>query len=270
MDPIQKDFLKLQTCKIKGDNCSYPAPKRGEIAEMAKQLDLPVSLLSKIFNNMNARTFSGGAAAESPSSSSEEEDEEDESLFVSDSGLSQGQQDNIVNNIMLAISAFIAVGGVTTTVYNLSTIEQYLYNNGILEPLCKGVLDRAVRVGLQKIDPSLGGSDCDARLTAAQAFIQKIAAWFVGVQSTLTYANWNTGHKILKEKLFGSMRDQGRITKKNRRTKKRAKAKARAQSKTKSSRRRARSKSKSRSKSRSKSKSRSRSRSRSRSKSRSR
>ena len=146
MSSFKNDFLKLQRCKIKGDDCSYPAPTRTEIAEMANQLDLPVNLLSKIFNNISSRSLKGGAAAESPSSSSSEEDEEDESLFVSESGLSQGQQDNIVNNIMLAVSAFITLGGLTATAYNLSAIEQYLYNNGILEPLCKGVLDRAMRV----------------------------------------------------------------------------------------------------------------------------
>ena len=259
MDAIQKDFLKLQTCpKIKGDNCSYPAPKRGEIAEMAKQLDLPVSLLSDIFNNMNALNLRGGSAAES----SDEEDPDDE-LYK------QIQQDNIVNNIMLAISAFIAVGGLTTAVYNLSKIEQYLYNNGIIEPLCKGVLDRAMIHTLSSIHPSLGGSDCTARLTAAQEFIKKIAAWLVTAQGTLTYANWNTGHKLLKDKLFGSVKDQKLKAKQEakQKTKKRAKEKSRAQSN--SSRRHVRSNSKSRSRSNSKSRSRSRSNSKSRSRSRS-
>ena len=228
MASLKNDFLKLQTCKIKGDNCSYPAPSRGEIAEMAKQLDLPMNLLSNIFNKIGKGGLKGGAAAEETDDDTDDDtdyDSDDESLFVSESGRSQSSQDNIVNNIMLAVSIFIAAGGVTVSALNRSAIQDYVYNNGILEPLCKGELSRAVRLGFMQIDTSLGGSDCEARLAATEAFIRKVAAYLVMAQSGLTYANWNTGHKLIKDKLFGSMRDQERLTKRNRKKKKKAKTK---------------------------------------------
>jgi hypothetical protein len=275
MSSIKSDFLKLSSCQIKtNEKCSYPKPTRNDIMKLAEQINIPQNIISNIFNSIEKSGNSiGGArrrdtrAAAEPSDDEEEDTDEssddetdessddetdessddesdvssddetdDETNIVSESGLTQGQQDNMVNTIMVAISILITVGGLTTGAYNLSAIEEYLYNNGIVEPLCKGILDRAKIIGLRHIDPSLGGSDCSVRTEAAKEFIKKIASWFVTIQGTLTAGNWTIGHKLIKDKIFGVMSDQSRITRRNRRMKIKAKAKkviAKAKSKTK-------------------------------------
>lgn len=239
---LKPEFESMLACSIKGSSeCSPPPPSQAEIADFADKLKLPVNLVKNIFNNIGAKGMVGGAAAEpspdsvssystSPSTSvssiSSSEDEDDESTYVSKSGYSQSEQNNYVNNIMLAGAALATVGTIGVTVMALDPIEQYLYNKGILDPLCKGPLDRAVRIGLNKIDEGLGGPDCDARLERAKTFVNRIMTGIPTAYGTLTAANWNRVHAMLKEKLFGSMAEQKRITRKNRKKRKKQRAKA--------------------------------------------
>jgi len=294
------EYIGLVKCNLNKSPCIYQRPTTKEIQELCDEKGIEQQYIEKVMNIFNnIEGSSGGAAAEedspsfsssqSTSESSSSNSSDDESLspsqYVSRTGYTQTQQKNYVDRLLLALA--LGAGGVAISVgvTSVATTQDYLVSQGLMDPLCKGPLDRIAREAARQLEPALAGPSCEDRLKRAEAMM----TWAKGVIGTtytgFSWANWEMFRNLLKDRIFEPMDQQKRVTKnikkkrQKARTKRRAKKAAKKAAK-KSAKRKSRSrkppspggpsgsmsrpKSKSSSKSRSKSSSKSRSRSGSR------
>ena len=228
------EVLSLVKCEVKPSGCIYNPPTKDEIEELCAEKGIEnkyISTVIKIFNNIEGIT--GGAAASEPSPSSmsssssssessslstslssSDDDTLSPSDYVSKSGYTQTQQINYVDRVICCLLLFGAGVGATATIFGSSEAEKFLVARGIMEPLCKGPIDRLIRETARQLEPTLAGTTCDERLTRAETILK----WAGGIVTTsyaqLTWYNWGALRTLLKDRIFEPMEVQKKITEK--------------------------------------------------------
>ena len=212
--------------------CISKRPNNDEIIKLCKDKNIDEKYhqqVIQIFANIKKQgTFGsavGGAAADSPDSpdssrrrslSSSSEEEDDEPLlpeeYLSEGGYTQGQQESIVDCIILSLllgSVSITMGAAMLTVSNG---EQFLVDHGWMNPLCKGPLDRSLRTGMRTFFPEDPPPTCEESLAQAQTLIREIWVALEIPAGLVTWAGFSIIKKELKDRIFKTMAVQGKDT----------------------------------------------------------
>ena len=253
------EVLSLIQCEVKPSQCIYNPPTKNEIEELCAEKGIEskyIPIVIKIFNNIEGS--SGGAAAEpspsskssssssSPSSSqssslstsvSSSDDSLSPSDYVSRSGYTQTEQLNYVDRVILKLLLGGIGLGVTIGVVGISRAEQFLVSHGIMDPLCKGPLDRLVREFARQAEPAFAGPTCDERLKRAESILKWASGIVTGSYAKLTWNNWDKLRLLLKDRFFEPMEVQKKITIKRRKKARKEKTRRRRKRKEKKERR---------------------------------
>ena len=251
------EYIGLIKCNLNKSPCIYQRPTAKEIQELCDEKGIEqqyVDTVMKIFNNIEGS--SGGAASEdspnfslSPSASessasessasessasessssiSSDDDTLSPSQYVSKSGYTQTEQNNYVDRVLLLIALG---GGAVVMGVGMATVsgaQDFLVSQGIMDPLCKGPLDRVAREAARLLEPALAGPSCEDRLKRAE----DIMGWARGVIGTsygsFSWANWEIFRKLLKDRVFEPMEIQKRHTLKMRKARRKKRTEKRA------------------------------------------
>ena len=274
------EYIGLIKCNLNKSPCIYQRPTAKEIQELCDEKGIEqqyVDTVMKIFNNIEGS--SGGAASEdspnfsssqitsessasessaseSSSSISSDDDTLSPSQYVSKSGYTQTEQNNYVDRVLLLIALS---GGAVVMGVGMATVsgaQDFLVSQGIMDPLCKGPLDRVAREAARLLEPALAGPSCEDRLKRAE----DIMGWARGVIGTsygsFSWANWDSFRKTLKDRIFEPMEIQKRHTLKMRKARRKKRTQRRAKKSAKKSKKEKKKASKSAKKSAKKSRSR--------------